>query len=72
MATLDGFIDQIRAAGGDTPEAARLEDCLRMLQRDDSDAAVIDHDRIVRILCRPQPLIERIQAIIAAMEGRRQ
>jgi hypothetical protein len=71
MATLDGFINEIRAAGGDAPEVERLELMLRALQTDDSPAAIADYDRIIRALCHPAlPLLERVQVIIAAMEGR--
>jgi hypothetical protein len=71
--TLDEFIGEIRAVGGDVPELERLEDCLRVLQVDDSPAAIADYDRIIRVICRPGlPLLARIQTAVAAMEGRQQ
>jgi hypothetical protein len=68
MSVLDHFVEELRASvAGNPPELERLEDCLRVLQTDDSAAAVDDYDRIVRILRRPVPLHERLAAVMLTM-----
>jgi hypothetical protein len=68
MSAIDGFLKELRAAAAGTPELERLEDCLRVLQTNDSDAAVMDYDRVMRILLHPAlSLPERLAAMAETM-----
>jgi hypothetical protein len=70
---LDRFIDELHAAiTGNPPELEKLEAMLHALRLDDSPHGIEDFDRMMEIAGRELPLIERVQAIIAAMEGRQQ
>jgi hypothetical protein len=68
MNTLDRFCDEMHAAAGNPPELERLEWMLRALQVDDSDAAVVDYDDLMRIANRRDvPLGTRVQEMCRRM-----
>jgi hypothetical protein len=67
MTALDRFVDELQAAGA-SPEAERLEELLRVLQVDDSAAAVVDYDDLMRIANRRDvPIVVRVQEMCRRM-----
>jgi hypothetical protein len=68
MSPLDAFLAELRAVcGGDFPESERMETTFRILETSDAAPMVAEHDRVVEIVRRPLPLLDRMIALKAMM-----
>jgi hypothetical protein len=67
MNAIDALLAEARAAGGGSSELERLKEVLRVLQLDDSPAAVANYDDLMEIAARKLPLLERLHLMLRRM-----